>query len=1081
MLSFICSTDETQKLNEIYRRAEADAAQGKSVFILVPEQYSMYAEQKLISTLGLPCQSKIQILTFSRLCNLVFSKMGPLRTNYIDKAGKHILTRRALQLSAKNLSFFRRNLGRKGFTGLIRSTISEFKRYGVTPDGLRSAAESTDDQNLTAKLLDLAEIYKNFNALIDMGYCNSEDNLSLIISKIKNAPFLKGCCYVNFFKSFTPTEYAVLSNLMQVSDLCVALTTDIVEGESRVFASQINTYQKLLKIASESNTKTEAPLFLQRETSSTLHPDLEHLRDNFFSYRPEAYPEKPKHVHLLRPDNYREEVTLCARLIRRLVREEGYTFNDFLILTGSMESYEPLIPRIFAEYGISHFLDRKIPLTESPFMRMLLSVLEILAYGFSYDRIMRIARSGYFPVTMREADIFENYVLAADIPHSLWTTRKDWTYNPNRHSFDMEYINSVKAKLVHPILDLIDMFSGRKTAKTICTNLYSWMNSVSVPKRVGKKITFLRANGEYQKSEHLRRVWNSFISVTSQISDSAGDEFSTFSEFLDLFAAACGELNIGMIPPTQDKVLISAIDLFRSTGSKVVIILGALDGVFPRDYMTEGLISDAERLLLEEAGLSLAPDNLHRQLEEQFLIYSVITTAKEQLYVFSPLSNRDGGGLKPSEIVYTLTDDLFPQLRDEADLLRDDLASIETCDAAFSGLTSKLFEVDWNLDKLSPLWSEVRKNLLSKPYYAKRLSDLEEMHKRKALSQKLSLKTAKKLYGEPLVLSVSKLEKYNSCAFSFFLRYGLAAQERLLGGLNPADTGTILHDVLCSYFKAKAEENADYSKIDRSQCSGEISALIDKAAETANENLSADSNYYKYMMLRLKGIATSTAWKMIKFYSQSDFRPTGFEVSFGTDAQYPPYEIDANGEKVFLEGFIDRVDTAEIGGTPSISITDYKSSERTLSIPLAEAGIRFQPLIYANALLRHLTSSQVAALFYLQMNEPIPDFVTIPDEHTLEKEITKKIAAHGLIVDDPDVIHSIDHAHGDKTAIHHIPCTEGSLLSRKEFEELLAKADKKAAESADKILSGVIDVNPSFTAGNNPCTYCPYSSICSAQ
>ena len=67
MLNFICSTDENQKLNEIYKRATTDAGLGKSVFILVPEQYSMYAEAELIDILGLSAQNKIQILTFSRL------------------------------------------------------------------------------------------------------------------------------------------------------------------------------------------------------------------------------------------------------------------------------------------------------------------------------------------------------------------------------------------------------------------------------------------------------------------------------------------------------------------------------------------------------------------------------------------------------------------------------------------------------------------------------------------------------------------------------------------------------------------------------------------------------------------------------------------------------------------------------------------------------------------------------------------------------------------------------------------------------------------------------------------------------
>ncbi len=1081
MLNFICGTEETKKLNEIYRRAQADAALGKSVFILVPEQYSMYAEQELISTLGLSSQSKIQVLTFSRLCNLIFSKMGPLRTGYIDKAGKHIMTRRALQLSAKKLTCFRRNLSQNGFTGLIQSAISEFKRYGVLPSALKAAAEKTTDEKLSMKLRDLSEIYECFNQLLAEGHANSEDNLSLIIPKIQKADFLRGSFYINFFKSFTPTEYAALSQLMTVADVCVALTTDKIEGQDAVFSSQINTYQKLTKAAAEKHVEFLPPYFIPLSDDSSAHTDLCHLKENFFSCSPEVYNNAPEHIHLVRPDNYHAEVTLCARLIRRLMREEGYSFNDILILTGSMESYELLIPQIFEEYGINYFLDRKIPLTESPLMRMLLSVLEILTFGFSYDRIMRVARSGFFPVSIRETDSFENYILAADIPKSLWNTRADWTYNPDKHAFNMKYINSVKAKLIHPILDLADMFSGRKTAKTICQNLFTWMNSISLPEAVSKKIAYLKHRGELRSAEHLRMVWNSFVSVTNQISDYMNDEYSTFAEFFELFSAACGELSVGTVPLTRDKVVISPVDLFRSTGVKAVIILGALDGVFPRDYMSEGLISDAERIMLEEAGLTLAPDTFTQQKEEQFLIYSVLTTPKEHLYVFAPLSDRDGSGLKPSEILHTLKGSLFPQLQDEAAILSSEHSITESREAAFRVLSSQLFENGWNEHQLSPLWEAVLTCLNADPQYSHRLSALRKMHEAKSADTALTPEIAKKLYGLPLTLSVSKLEKYNGCAFSFFMRYGLVARERLMGGLNPSDTGNILHEILCDYFKAKSGQNADYSKISRDQCFGEISALVDEVSKTANENLYAESHYYKYMMMRMKSIATSTAWKLINFYAQSTFRPAGFEIGFGDGKTYPPYELDSSEGKVYLEGFVDRMDSAQIDGTPSLAITDYKSSKRNLDMALAAAGIHFQPLIYANALRKHIPKSQVAAMFYLHMNDPLIGFSDTPDDFTLEKQINDGISAQGIIMNEPSVIQSIDTHHGDDSSIHYIACTPGSLLDKADLEKALDDADKKASETAENILSGRIDINPAFISGFDPCEYCPYGSICSSK
>lgn len=1078
MLNFICSTDETQKLNEIYKRATEDAVGGKSVFILVPEQYSMYAEAELIDILGLSAQNKIQVLTFSRLCNLIFSKMGPLRTRYIDKAGKHIMTRRALQLTEKKLMFFRRNINQHGFTGLIQSAVSEFKRYGISPSALVAAADKTSDERLGMKLRDLAVIYEAFNTLVESDHSNSEDNLSLIIPKLPKADFLQGSIYINFFRSFTPTEYAVLSQLMQKADLCVALSCDNTDQNSDVFSAQINTWHKLIGIAQSNNISVSAPTILKDSTENTVYDDLKHLKENFFLYSPQSYMGKPRHIHLLRPDNFYGEVTCCASLIRRLLREEGYSFNDFLILTGNMENYELLIPGIFEEYGINYFLDQKIPLTENPFMRMIIAVLEILAYGFSYDRIMRLARSGFFAVNVDETDIFENYILAADITHGQWNSTKIWSYNPDPHMFDMDCINSVKSRLIDPVLALMSKFSGRKTAKDICTNLFEWLSDAEIENAVNKKIADFRLSADPESAEQLRLVWNSFVSVTNQISDYMQDEFSTFEEFYRLFSSACGELNVGMVPPTRDKVVISPVDMFRSTGCKVVIVLGALDGVFPKDYKSEGLISDAERLILEQSALTLAPDTYTRQKEEQFLIYSVLTTAKEQLYIFSPLSDRDGKGLNPSEVLHTLKSSLFPQLIELCGQDTDALAFAESPKAAFNRLAAELFEKDWNIQLLSPVMKAAYGYLKDDPVYSNRLAGLHEMYLSKFADITLSTDIAKELYGLPLTLSVSKLEKYNACAFSFFMQYGLVAQERMLGGLKSSDTGNILHSVLCDYFKSKAEANADYSTIERDQCFSEISALVEKAGRDTNENLYADSHYYRYMMLRLKNIATATAWKLIKFYSQSKFRPTGFEISFGKHGTYPPYDLDAQLGKVSLKGFIDRVDSAEIDGICNLSITDYKSSERKLDMALAEAGIHFQPLIYANALRRHIPDSQVAAMFYLQMSDPIIGCSTPPSEYQWEKEMSDKIAAHGIIMDDAAVIEGIDTEYANKDAVHYIQCSGKSLLHKGLLEKALADADKKAAESADNILSGKIDASPAFVSDFNPCRYCPYGSIC---
>ncbi|MBR5614637.1 MAG: PD-(D/E)XK nuclease family protein [Clostridia bacterium] len=1076
MLEFLCGAAGSGKTEEIYRRAQADAAMGKTVFILVPDQYSMFAEQELISKLGLSAQNKIQIITFSRLSNMIFSKLGPLRTKYIDKAGKYLMACRAMQLSEKKLKFFVRNINQAGFVNLIVSAISEFKRYGVTPDGLLTASKNTDDAVLQMKLEDFAVIFEKFDELVCENHSNSEDSLALSVTKIPECDFIHGSVYVNFFRSFTPTEYHALTEIMKKADLCIALCCDTLSEKSVLFSSQFYVYSKLKQIGEELGTEVKKPVFLFEENRFKANAELRHIRDNFFSYKTPVINGNPKSVHILTPDNRYGEVLECARLIRRLCRTRGYSLNDILILTGSLEEYELIIPSIFEEFDINYFLDQKITLTESPLMRMIIAALEILAYGFSYERIMTIIRSGFWNISREDADIFENYLLAADITHKQWNSPEPWVYNPRPSAFNMETVNAAKEAVVSPILNLIKMFRGKKTVGEICKNLCASLNTMGLHEAVSVKIDEYINTGRLELAEQLHRVWNSFVSLVNQISDCMSDTYATFTDFYELFTAACGELSVGIVPPTQDKVLISEASRFRSTGTKVVIVLGVSDSAFPKSHNAEGLISDAERHALFDIGLTLAPDAYNRQKEEQFLVYSALTTACEQLYLFSPLSDRDGKSLGTSEVIKRIKE-LFPDIQSQGN--SSDFDSVEGKENTFSELSARLFESGWNVDSLKPLWRQIYHIFEKDTKYCERLEHFNEMYSRKGEAQSISKKTAERLYGKPLILSVSKLEKYNSCAFSFFMKYGLYAEERLLGGLKATDTGSILHSVLCDYFKEKT--NADYSKINRSDCFSEIAALVDKVASSQENSLFATSNYYNYMMLRLKNIATSTAWKMIKFYEQSKFRPTDFEISFGRRGKLPAYTIPTKHGEAYLEGFIDRVDSADIDGKTYISITDYKSSEKSIDPIEIDAGITIQPLIYANAVTNQNKSAEAAAMMYLQMNDPILKCDSPPTEYEWEAGMNDGIKIHGLFLDEPQVLQAIDKDPDSKNSIHYVNCDKKSRLPRESMNARLKGAESCAAQTADNILDGHIDAQPPRLPGFDPCAYCPYSSVCTEE
>ena len=218
----------------------------------------------------------------------------------------------------------------------------------------------------------------------------------------------------------------------------------------------------------------------------------------------------------------------------------------------------------------------------------------------------------------------------------------------------------------------------------------------------------------------------------------------------------------------------------------------------------------------------------------------------------------------------------------------------------------------------------------------------------------------------------------------------------------------------------------------------------------------------------MSGIASTTAWETIKFFRVSKFRPIGFEVRIGDDGKIPPIRIHTESGDASVEGFVDRVDGAEIDGKKYISVVDYKSSKKTLDQPLAEAGVKFQPLVYTNALCR-ADGSVPAAMLYQQMNDPIIDSAKAATEERYEKAVRSEVAASGWVIEE---------ALGDFAGGDYAKATNFKTFPLEEMEKRLENAEKKIAESAEGILSGEISVNPYTEHGHDPCLFCDYAKIC---
>ncbi|MBQ3573725.1 MAG: hypothetical protein IJA16_03920, partial [Clostridia bacterium] len=183
MLNIIYGLENSERDALSYSRIENAAKEGKRVWILVPEQFSMFSEKDVIKRFGISAQTHIKVITFSRLCNLILSHLGPLRMKYIDGAGKQIIAARTLRALKGRAGVLERGFKRRGFSATLVDLISEFKRYGVSPDILEAVAEEIGNEELCGKIKALSLAYKTFDDFLERQSADAEDNLSLILPR----------------------------------------------------------------------------------------------------------------------------------------------------------------------------------------------------------------------------------------------------------------------------------------------------------------------------------------------------------------------------------------------------------------------------------------------------------------------------------------------------------------------------------------------------------------------------------------------------------------------------------------------------------------------------------------------------------------------------------------------------------------------------------------------------------------------------------------------------------------------------------------------------------------------------------
>ncbi|MBK1468674.1 helicase-exonuclease AddAB subunit AddB [Parvimonas parva] len=1101
--------DRTKKLLELcFEEARRDDR--KPIFILVPEKFTYEMEKRLSEMFedekNIDPNFRIRVVSFSTLSKIIFTSVGGLKERKLTTSARSLLTFKAINKVSKDLVTFKSNDLKMGFVNNVMDMIIEFKQNDFSVLDVFAMSENIENESLKVKMSDLHKIYNSYESLIEKKYLDTEDTLNIFARKLDDFESIKGATiFVDEYMDFTPAQYLVIEKLITFSkNIYFSLLTDFrnLNSKMNMFQRSNSTFLNIKSICEKNNIPLIDNIFISNEKYYDAK-DLAFLEKNIGGFSPKTYSEISENIRILQFKNIYEEVSFIAEEILKLIRTGNFRYNDITLCMRNLDDYSYIIKRVFEDYRIDYFLDKKISVMENPIMILILSILDMKDKNYSYDSIFRYLKSGLTGISDEDIFLLENYVIANGIKGSQWF---DETWDkPILHSFEedsddekLAKINEIKNLVVTPIKNLHEKLKGRNTVKEICKYLYEFTLEIELFERINEFVKNFQNEGNLYKAKEYSQVWGSFISVLDELVEFMGDDKIAYSKFINLIKTELENIELGIIPPSKDEVFVTTVDRMKKPSTKIAFVLGVNDGNFPKNIVDNDLISENEKESLKTLGFNFSNNNLLKTTDEQFLSYKTFSIAKEKLYITFPISDLEGKSLLVSRFVKKIKF-IFENLKVVSiDYLKDfsimDIFETFSKERLYQILVSNIEALNSNKlsenDKFN--FREIIDFLIEDEDYKYKIEILKDKLNYKKETE--NIKDYTSFLYESGNVSISKLENFMRCPFSYFINYGLRAKEREVYDFSPADYGTYCHKIFDDFFKGVFENNIDWNTIDREFIQMEVEKLTKKMSEKSNFILESSPKYKYFSSITQKNIVESIEI-MAEQVRRGNFVPTGFETEFGDKSIKPITYTLKNGKEIKLVGKIDRIDVFKGENFDFLRIIDYKSSKRDIDLNQVYAGLQLQLFVYMNAILSsNKERYKPAGLFYSDFTTNFVGFETYSkmldmNDESYHSEKLKKNKLTGFVIKDMELLKNLDRTlDADNLTSEILPIKLKSKgqeigastlgLTTDEFDIVNEFVLNKTKDICEEIYSGNIDIRPFRYKNKKPCDYCKYKSIC---
>lgn len=1122
----------------------------KSYYLIVPDQSASAYEKRLLGMnrdlFNIAGLLNVDILGMSRLAFRVFEEYDVPSGRVLEEFERSMMVRAACSHIKGKLNVYGSSIDKKGFIGQAKSLISEFLQYGISIEDIEMLIKRLEREgsvSLADKLHDIRLIYKEMkeNFFQDIGTGLPEERMKVLVECLKNPgvkSFIDGAVVAfDEFRGFTPDQFDIISALENRTDKMIftlTMDTDIVRKnievrEHELFFQSYSTWKSLKELF------VNAPVikYYDRDTALSrfrINSGLSHLEKGIFRFPIKEYEVVPSDIELWKADDQVTELSVVAEDILQRVKS-GARFRDFAIVTGDIAGLSAYADGVFKNYGIPVFIDESRSFGKNPFTEGLIKLLQIIDKDFNYDSVFGFIKLGLVDNDISGVlDVLENYCLRHGIRgRNIWEKKIEISSEalPNdlKDEITDDFQSAEKAReavmaLLSPMLDI----DRRKSSVSEITEALKKMiapDRLNYEDRINDTVEMYEKIGKPAEANAMSSLYDKILSMFESMEEIIGSEEISVHDYLEILTTGTEDMKLGVIPPTLDAVVVADCERSRIDRVKTIYFINMNDGILPSNTYESKILSDKDKdkilAVFQELGIRkiLAPTDQVQSYIEQFFIYQILTRTEKRLVLSYADLNRDGSSMEPSYIIGRIKR-LFPQLelkRRVPELFKG------TKDTDIYGFTESIRTAmemicDRDINKLEEeeSFNDVIYNIAAFRNIDSEAFDYDEravLYSNEA--ETIPQEIMKNLRIE---ISVSKLEKYASCPYSFFLRYILKLSPRQEKQLDYMDVGTILHRALELTGETVMQDyNNDWKAVDETV----LDEVADRALKTAlseneffKDEAGAEKSKTYVVSEELSSILHRTIDTVKYQISMGKMIPQAFEQKFS--ATFRASRPDGEEIPVTINGVIDRLDTYEADGEFLFRVVDYKTGEKTFDPRKVEAGTDLQLTVYTDVI-REILKKEFgelsvipAGMYYYHVANP--DISAISESALKEAGGDENVAAameqrkllrlRGTVnIDDPDYhkiaalqeIGIVDATGSigkgtvipiDKARTGNDYSKDTAVVGTEEMEKLGKYARNRMLGITEQILEGDISKHPVKygKTGSSGCEYCDYGPIC---